>query len=361
MAMNYLVDHGAQLKLINNLWKVKIMDKKDLIRKSRLTIYDDIPLESDLYLEEEELQYWLEKGLLGKDLSGLKPRTRSKVVKEMAAEALGYEVPKSFKKTQPRFTGQNFDTYVQSRDNLQIWNEELDGDRRYVLIRPNSDNIIEKVKVVKGDQLAVLDRTGTLTSKFQAVMRKFDVSTLLVEEDTPIVKEYVNDKTGPTKLTPIDWPVKGELFSINKIFESLLPLVGQTFTVPTNTHDRVRAEILHTEVCRLLGYSAFLDDGQFPDIKNQLLEVKTQTSPTIDLGLHLPNDDQLVIKIDDHVFISQDVRYAIFDCDLVDDFLTVNRLYVVNGVNFHHHFTPFQGKVENKKIQIPLPSTFFDD
>ncbi|XJS11212.1 hypothetical protein ACF3NG_02955 [Aerococcaceae bacterium WGS1372] len=337
------------------------MNKKDLIRESGLTIYDEIPLDSNLYLEDEELKFLLEKELIGLDLSGLAPRTRSKVVKTMAAEALGYEAPKSFEKTQPRFPGQNFDTYVQLRNNLQVWNEELDGDRRYVLIRPNEENIIEKIKIVNGEQLAALDRTGTLTSKFQAVMPKFDNSSLLTLEDTPIVKEYVNDNTAPTKLTPIDWPVKGELFSIQKIYETLIVLVGRSFPVPVNTHDRLRAEILHTEVCKLLGYSAFLDDGQFPDIKNQLLEVKTQTSPTIDLGLHLPSDEQLVTKIDDHVFISKDVRYAIFDCDLNNGNLLVNRLYVVNGLNFHNHFAQFQGRVENKKIQIPLPSNFFED
>ena len=41
-----------------------------------------------------------------------------------------------------------------------------------------------------------------------------------------------------------------------------------------------------------LGYSRYEDKGQFPDIRHQLLEVKLQTSPTIDLGLVLPSSTE---------------------------------------------------------------------
>jgi hypothetical protein len=66
----------------------------------------------------------LHDGLLGLDLN-YPLRTRSKVLKAKICEILGYPVPKSFKKTQPRFPGQDFDTYIQKSNNLQIWNEEI--------------------------------------------------------------------------------------------------------------------------------------------------------------------------------------------------------------------------------------------
>src|SRR5207302_9984054 len=110
----------------------------------------------------------LDTGLHAVTLRGLPLRTRSKVVKSAVCKILGYPIPAYFQKTQPRFPGQAFDTYVQKSNNLQVWNEELAPSRRYVLIRCLPDDLIGKVKVVTGDTLALLDTTGTLTQKYQA-------------------------------------------------------------------------------------------------------------------------------------------------------------------------------------------------
>lgn len=104
----------------------------------------------------------------GMSLAGLPLRTRSKVVKTAVCEALGYPVPSSFKKTQPRFFGQQLDTYAQKALNLQIWNEELSPTRRYAIIQVLEDDSVGKVRVVNGQQLAILDKTGTITTKYQA-------------------------------------------------------------------------------------------------------------------------------------------------------------------------------------------------
>ena len=102
------------------------------IRESGLTIYDDLDSRPDLYLTTEELQAVLSKGLRGLDLN-YPLRTRSKVLKSRVCEVLGYPVPASFRRSQPRFPGQDFDTYIQKSDNLQIWNEEVAPTRRYVV------------------------------------------------------------------------------------------------------------------------------------------------------------------------------------------------------------------------------------
>src|SRR5262245_28487827 len=93
--------------------------------------------------------------LTGISLVGLPLRTRSKVVKAHVCEAMGYPTPLSFQKTQPRFPGQNFDTYIQKSNNLQIWNEEIAPARRYVIIRVSAADKILGVKVVTGETLAV--------------------------------------------------------------------------------------------------------------------------------------------------------------------------------------------------------------
>lgn len=143
--------------------------KVDNITRSGLTIYDRIRTgDQQFWLTSEELSAVLNLRLKGTSFYGLAIRTRSKVAKELVCNALGYKVPSSFVKCQPRFSGQMFDTYVQKSNNLQVWNEELDVERRYVIIRTDENDIITQVKVIAGSDLAVLDTTGTLTQKFQA-------------------------------------------------------------------------------------------------------------------------------------------------------------------------------------------------
>ncbi len=104
----------------------------NVIRNSGLTIYDPIEIgDPKLWIPTPELEALLDRELRDTSLAGLPLRTRSKVTKQHICHALGYPVPKSFKKTQPRFPGQMFDTYVQKSNNLQVWNEELASIRRY--------------------------------------------------------------------------------------------------------------------------------------------------------------------------------------------------------------------------------------
>ena len=136
------------------------------IAESGLSIYDTIEVgDPDLWVPTRELEEILDAKLVGISLAGLALRTRSKVVKENVCRALGYPVPSSFKKTQPRFVGQLFDTYAQKSNNLQVCNEELSATRRYVIIRVSEADTITRVKVVNGEDLAQLDTTGTLTQK----------------------------------------------------------------------------------------------------------------------------------------------------------------------------------------------------
>src|SRR5579885_188467 len=141
----------------------------EAIRRSGLSIYDAVEIgDPKLWIPAPELESLLDDGLRGIALAGLPLRTRSKIVKEHVCRTLGYPIPSSFRKTQPRFPGQLFDTYVQKSNNLQVWNEELAPSRRYVLIRVSANDSIARVKVVTGDTLALLDTTGTLTQKYQA-------------------------------------------------------------------------------------------------------------------------------------------------------------------------------------------------
>jgi len=132
------------------------------IAASGLSIYDPLTSRPNLYLKTRHLERILNDALVGLDLD-YPIRTRSKVLKQAVCQALGYPVPKSFRKTKPRFPGQNFDTYVQKANNLQVWNEEVSASRRYVLIRVDARHVVTKVRVVTGRVIAKYDATGTLT------------------------------------------------------------------------------------------------------------------------------------------------------------------------------------------------------
>ncbi len=343
----------------------KAINKVKNIAESQLTIYDEIAVgDKQLWLTSEELEELLNSKITGISLQGLKLRTRSKTVKTEICNALGYSIPKSFKKTQPRFTGQKFDIYTQKSNNLQVWNEDLDSSRRYVLVRVDKNDIITKIKVVSGSDLAPLDTTGKLTQKYQASLKNVtDTHQLVSEEDTPYIAKLCGDeKTNLEDTSPIALPIEGKILPISTIYEKLKLIVGKTFPDPGSDQERNRGAGLHKLVCEALGFYSCQDNGQFPDIRNQLLEVKLQTSPTIDLGLVSPDSENALDmeKINDISVRHCDVRYAIFSAVIEDETVKVTNLILTNGRDFFGRFPKFEGKGLNKKIQIPLPKNYFD-
>lgn len=343
------------------------MDSKYVksIAASGLTIYDPIEIgDPELWVPTPELEAILDEKLRGVSLAGLALRTRSKVVKESVCRALGYPVPPSFKKTQPRFVGQMFDTYAQKSNNLQVWNEELSPTRRYVILRVDEADQIASVKVVNGEELAQLDTTGTLTQKYQARLIPGVASEELISPtDTDALLPHTRAGANLAQsVSPIDHPTHGLILPIGEVFERLRGAVGRSFPDAGWDQERNRGAALHRIVCELLGYADYRDDGRFPDVRNQLLEVKLQTSPTIDLGLVKPASEEPldVPQIAGTQVRHCDVRYALFYAQTDGAEVTLTHLYLTTGASFFSRFPQFGGKVLNKKLQIPLPSDFFD-
>ena len=341
------------------------VDYKKAIQSSGFDIYSPIEVgDADFWMPTLYLETLLNQALTGMDLQGMALRTRSKVVKMAVCEALGYPVPKSFKKTQPRFFGQQLDIYTQKSRNLQIWNEELSPTRRYAIIQVSDQDIVLKVKVVNGQELALLDTTGTITTKYQAGLVVGAQSLELVSaQDTLPMLPYVQFGVEFSKTTsPIDEPEDGALLPIQEIFRRLATLVGSSFADPGIDQERNRGAALHRLICEYLGYERYEDKGQFPDIRHQLLEVKLQTSPTIDLGLVLPSSEEHldIRQLGDYHPQHCDTRYAIFYANTDGREVRLTHLFLTTGADFFTRFRRFEGKVLNGKIQIPLPQNFFD-
>lgn len=333
------------------------------IRNSNNSIYDIVSEnKSSLWIPTQMLEEILNYGLINLCLKDFPIRTRSKVVKSKICEILGYPVPLRFKKTQPRFPCQNFDTYIQKSNNLQIWNEEISSARRYVIIKINENNIVTKVKVINGDQLAKFDTTGTLTKKYQATCIVSNKTCELISNiDTDRVQNYVSSNARVAK-NPIIPALPGNILPIHEIFIKLSELIGKKITYSGADQERNRGNYLQKIICKKLGFTEFNDNGQFPDIPNQLLEIKLQTSPTIDLGICLPNSEEELehIKIGNNIIIRHcDIRYIIFYGNVTDGIITLTNLIITTGQDFFKRFPMFQGRKINSKIQIKLPESLF--
>lgn len=313
-----------------------------LIRASGLSIYDDLPRDSKFFIPSPALESLVREALTGLEFN-YPLRTRSKKVKQAICKALGYPVPVSFKKVRPRFLGQNFDTYVQKSDNLQIWNEEVSLSRRYVLVRLDSCDVVTSVRVVTGAVLAEFDTTGTLTQKYQASARSsVERSILGASEDTRHLCGQLEEL---------------DVLPIAQLFEKLCALVGQSFRDPGLDQERNRGAILHELAQLALDHGAYSNSGRFPDVQSQLLELKLQTSPTIDLGLISPDSSK---PLESRPSVRHcDVRYGVFYGDIKSGRVRINAVVVTTGERFFELFKRFGGLKLNRKLQVRLPADFF--
>jgi hypothetical protein len=173
------------------------------------------------------------------NLVGLPVRTRSKLAKTLVCEALGYVPPTSFTKTQPRLRHANLDVYVQESNNLQVWNQEVDAARRYVIVILKR-GLIARIHVIAGADLAQFDTTGTLTSKFQAArIADSDGALLVSPRDTDgLIAAYAPGPRVPLAMSPVELPDRGRVLEIAGVFAFLAPMVGQTYNDPDLTQER---------------------------------------------------------------------------------------------------------------------------
>lgn len=339
----------------------------DNIRQTGLDIYAPIEVgDPDLWIPARDLEKLLTHALVGKEFADMPNRTRSKAVKSAVCEAMGYPACSRFKRTRPRFPGQCLDVHSQKSSNLQIYNEDIDPIRRYAIIVLSPHFSVTRVRVLTGEELALLDKTGTLTRKYQARLVPGEAEAeLITDTDTGNLIRLTSQYDGSARFTvsPTAHPAPGHLIPIRTVFDKLRHLVGITLTDLGCDQERNRGGQLHRIVCDSLGYPYHQDDGTFPDIRHQLVEVKLQTSPTIDLGLVSPDSTEPL----DTPWLAniqvrhRDVRYVVFYGERDGAQVRLTNLYVSTGEAFFTRFQKFGGLIVNAKLQIPLPCLFFDD
>lgn len=334
---------------------------REAISELGFDIYEPLTEHPEAVYTHQELEELLRHELAGSVFAG-PIRARSKLAKEAVCRALGYPVPASFRRVKPRFPGQDLDVYVQQRDNLQVWNEELSPTRRYAVIRVDDVGDVIAVRVAEGTELAMFDRTGTLTSKYQAKRRSANSGSKLVSDtDTPdfiaalAPADHLDDST-LRGLLPVNPPVHGKVLSVRALYDRLLGLIGREMEYSTS--ERLRGERLHRLACEALGLGSYADTGKFPDIVCQALEVKLQTSPAIDLGLVTPDSDGPAVTLSPRLRHS-DARYLVAYGAHDTEVVHIEHIVVSTGIDFFGEFQRFGGLVQNRKLQLRLPSGFF--
>ena len=160
------------------------------------------------------------------------------------------------------------------------------------------------------------------------------------------------------KLIATRSPALPGFLPIHTVYQKLSLLVGRKLRDPGVDQERNRGWALHKAVCRQLGLGASADEGQFPDVLDQLLEIKLQTASTIDLGLVSPDSTEPIADRPDVYHC--DVRYAVFYGQIVGSAVRLDHLVLATGADFFGFFRRFGGKVTNSKLQIRLPADFFD-
>jgi hypothetical protein len=317
--------------------------------------------DSEFFYEPDGLEVILRDELVGRtDLADLPIRTRAKVAKSIVCEALGYDVPRSFPKMAggPRLPHPAIDVYAQQSSNLQIWNQEVDAERRYVILILTEREIVD-VRVIAGADLAQYDRTGKLTSKFQASRIDESAGSVLVSGgDTLAIGERLQPGGHAAAVPPTAQPVSGGFLAVSEVYQRLLPMVGESYVDPGIVQERNRGTVVHREVCERLGAAGFADNGQFPDILSQLVEVKLQLARTVDLGLELPGSDTPLASANG-LFSVRDVRYAVFYATRTQGRFTIECLVVTTGADFFKEYRQFGGLTSNAKLQLRLPAEWF--
>ena len=254
-----------------------------------------------------------------------------------AAQSGDYQIIPPKGKGIPRILRELIDTYVVTSGdnyNLQVWNRIPNSNS--ILVQYSSGEVIRcsdirivMIKVTDNKIQSIIITTpsfieqkfgvfGKPTIKHQLMIsdkKRSDIVSsenhILSEKDnTKLSYRLTDNYQGPDRSTGLLQEPKEEYLSIKSLTQIVASkLVG----IKLDTADtKTRGQRLERITMELLGYSdeeMEVLQGQYPDVPDQLLEVKLQDSPTVDLGMHTPEVAEPLSEYSD--ITSQDIRYLI--------------------------------------------------
>ena len=300
------------------------------------------------------------------------------------AESGQFEIVPPKGKGVPKITREFIDTYIITSGtsyNLQVWNrvpaaesllikyesgESLKcTDVRFVFARIDAiKNIIASIVILTPEYIEQrFGKFGKPTIKHQLLIsRKVrqDIyerkDRILSFPDSKKLSYFIRHDYQPPKSGMIEEPDIKHLFSIALLKKMIAEkLIGFKLDAAGTKN---RGQALENKVLKLLGYEVKKTDllyGAFPDIRNQLLEVKVQDSPTVDLGKFSPEKEEIVIE--DSRLTTFDVRYLIAltnpKTEIIEGFI------LAPGEKLGELFSYVSA--ESYKCQRAIPMAFFDN
>jgi hypothetical protein len=355
-----------------------------------------IPPKSPKFLTEIAILPEILKGLVGSEfkLTG-KTRTDGANVRKLIANELlknglpeganigEFEIVPPRKKGVPKMLRELIDSYtVTSGDsyNLQVWNRipncktvlvkydtgaTLKNDEvRYVFVKIDSwKNRISSIIILTADYIeSHFGKFGKPTIKHQLLISSkarnqiyLSESKILSYPDSKKLSYFITDNYNEPESSIANEPSIQNLYSIKLLTERVAKnLIGKKLD---NNSTKNRGQALERMTLELLGYSMEDNEnlvGGFPDIPNQLLEVKVQDAQTVDLGRFTPEKEEVVVI--ENNLTTFDVRYLIALTNPKTDI--IEGIILAPGEKLGEIFT-YVSDV-SYKCQRSIPMSFFN-
>jgi hypothetical protein len=294
-----------------------------------------------------------------------------------------YEIVPPKKKGMPKIVREFIDTYIVtsgSSYNLQVWNRMPAS--KTLLIKYESGEslkcndvrfVMTKVDIKTHKILCIIIATpdyivkkfgkfGEPTIKHQLLIsskiRKNiyeSESKIMFFKDSKKLSYLIRHNFEPPKNNMVEEAKSNEILAIELIKTMVAEkLIGYKLAANSTKN---RGQSLERKVLELLGYESTKSDllyGAFPDIPNQLLEVKVQDSQTVDLGKFSPEKEDVINeKLNITTF---DIRYLIALTNPKNEI--IEGIILSPGQKLGEIFSYVSDK--SYKCQRSIPMDFFD-
>lgn len=293
-----------------------------------------------------------------------------------------YEILTDKAKGLPRILPEFLDTYIITNNkdyNMQVWNRIPDSsmplikykstgdvltckDIRYLMVKIDNNKIVEILLLTPDYITKHFGKFGVPTIKHQLIINQSKRDEI-IKSNVPILfkndDKYSFNKMDDIKIMSIDSihdkPIIDKVIRLQDIYDIVKDEIIGIELQSEST--KIKGQELEKIVSEKLGYKFLENDllvGGFPDLPNQLLEVKVQESPTVDLGKYSPQIPEIIFP--EINITTEDIRYLIALTNPTDK--KINGAILCPGKYLGNFFTYVANK--SFKCQRGIPVSFFN-
>lgn len=293
-----------------------------------------------------------------------------------------YEILTEKGKGLPRILPEFLDTYIITNNkdyNMQVWNRIPDSNMplikykntgeiltcnniRYLMVKIDNNKIVEILLLTPDYITKNFGKFGVPTIKHQLIINQSKRDEIL-NQDIPILFKN-NERLHFNSINNIqimsidsihDKPIVEKIIKIDDLFDIVKnEIIGVELKSDST---KIKGQELERIVSEKIGYTLLENEllvGGYPDLPSQLLEVKVQESPTVDLGKYSPQiPEQIFSEID---ITTEDIRYLIALTD--SNSKKINGAILCPGKELGNYFTYVANK--SYKCQRGIPAWFFN-